>query len=142
MQAKVTQLAKIPAKTGLRISKSKANVMRVKTWEVVNIKLDGKAIDEVEDFTYLGSNISKDGKARIGKTRTALTILRPIWRSKEISRNTKLRIFNTNGKSVVLYRANQRNFEKTAVLCQQIPEVHHGHPLARGHKERRTVGKS
>ena len=37
---------------------------------------------------------------------------------------------------------NQRNLQKTAVLCQQTPEVHHGHPLARGHKERRTVGKS
>ena len=33
---------------------------------------------------------------------------------------------------------NQRNLQKTAVLCQQMPEVHHGHPLSRGHKERRT----
>ena len=38
--------------------------------------------------------------------------------------------------------SNQRNLQKTAVLCQQMPEVHHGHTLARGHKERRTVGKS
>ena len=31
--------------------------------------------------------------------------------------------------------SNQRNLQKTAVLCQQMPEVHHRHPLARGHKE-------
>ena len=41
MQAKVTRLAKISAKTGLRISKSKTKVMRVKTRNVENIKLDG-----------------------------------------------------------------------------------------------------
>ena len=74
-----------------------------------NIKLDGEAIDEVEDFTYLGSNISKDGGsdrdvlARIGKARTAFAILRPVWISNVISRKTKLRIFNTNVKSVLLY---------------------------------------
>ena len=109
MQPKVTRLAKISAKTGLRISKSKTKVMRVKTRNVDNIKLDGEAIDEVEDFTYLSSNISKDGGSdrdilvRIGKARTAFAILRPEWRSKVISRKTKLRIFNTNMKSVLLY---------------------------------------
>ena len=94
-QAKVTRLAKILAKTGLRISKSKTKVIWVKTRNLDIIKLDGEAIDEVEDFTYLGSNISKDGGsdrdilARIGKARTAFAILRPVWRSKVISRKTK-----------------------------------------------------
>ena len=109
MQAKVTRLAKISANTGLRISKSKTKVMGVKTRNVDNIKLDGEAIDEVEDFTYLGNNISKDGGsdrdilARIGKARTVIAILRPVRRSKVISGKTKLRIFNTNVKSVLLY---------------------------------------
>ena len=62
MQAKVKRIAKISAKTGLRISKSKTKVMRVKTRNVDNIKLDGEAIDEVEDFTYLGSNIWQQHK--------------------------------------------------------------------------------
>ena len=84
MQAKVTRLAKISAKTGLRISKSKAKVLRIKTRNMDNIKLDGNTIDEVEDVTYLGSNIRKDGGsdrdilARIGKERTAFAILRPV----------------------------------------------------------------
>ena len=72
--------------------------MRVNTGarNVDNIKLDGEAIDEVKDFTYLGSNSSKDGGsdrdilARVGKARTAFAILRPVWRSKMISRKTKL----------------------------------------------------
>ena len=111
MQAKVTRLAKISAKTGLGISKSKTKVTRVKTRNVDNIKLDGEEIDKVEELTYLGSNISKDGGcdrdilARVGKARTAFPILRPVhvWTSKVISRKTKLRIFSTNVKSVLLY---------------------------------------
>ena len=50
MQAKVTQLAKISAKTSLRISKSKTKMMRVMTRNVDNIKLDREPINEVEDF--------------------------------------------------------------------------------------------
>ena len=38
--------------------------------------------------------------------------------------------------------SNKRNLQITAVLCKQVPEVHHGHPLDGSHKERRTVGKS
>ena len=75
--------------------------MRVKTRNVDNIKLDGEVIDEVEDFAYLGSNITKDGGsdrdivARIGKARTDFAT--------EACREIKLRIFNTNVKSVLLY---------------------------------------
>ena len=49
----VTRFAKISAKTGLRISKSNTKVTRVMTRNVDNVKLDGKAIDEVEDFTCI-----------------------------------------------------------------------------------------
>ena len=109
MQSKLTQLAKISAKTGLRISKSKTKVMRVNIRKADKLELDGEAIDEVENFTYLGSNIGKDGgsvrdiQVRTGKARTAFAILTPVWRSKVISRKTKLRIFNTNVRSVLLY---------------------------------------
>ena len=103
------------AKMGLRISKSKPEVIKVKTRNVDNIKLDGEAIDEVEDSSNLGSNISKDGGsdrdilARIGKARTAFAIRRPVWRSEVIS--------NTNVKSVLLYgtetwRATKENSRK------------------------------
>jgi hypothetical protein len=39
----------------------------------------------------------------ITKAKSAFALLRPLWRSKEISRNTKLKIFNTNVKSGLLY---------------------------------------
>ena len=51
----------ISAKTDLRISKSKTKVMRVNTRNADKLELDGEATDERENFTYLGSNFSKDG---------------------------------------------------------------------------------
>ena len=85
MQSKQKQLAKISAKMGLRISKSKTKVMRVNTRNADKIELKGEAIDEVEDFAYLGNNISKVGgsdqgiQVRTGKARTAFTSLTPVW---------------------------------------------------------------
>ena len=73
------------------------------------IVLNGKSIEDVNNFTYLGSIVSKNGGAnediiaRLGKARHAFITLRPIWRSRNTSRKTKLIIFETNVKSVLLY---------------------------------------
>ena len=109
MQSKVTQLAKISAKTDLRISKSKTKLMSVNTRNADKLELDGEATDERENFTYLGSNFSKDAgsdrdiQGRSGEARAAFAILTPLWRSQVISRKTKLLMFNTNVKSVLLF---------------------------------------
>jgi hypothetical protein len=46
-------------------------------------------------------------KARIAKARTAFCLLKQIWKSREITSRsrTKIRIFNTNVKSILLYRS-------------------------------------
>ena len=59
------------------------------------IKLNDEDIENITSFTYLGRVIAVDGG-----TGTAFLLLRPVCRSKEISVRTKLRIFNTNVKSV------------------------------------------
>ena len=56
-----------------------------------------------------GSVVSRDGgidrgiKNRTGKATAAFKTLRPIWTSQVLSIETKLRIFNTNVKLVLLY---------------------------------------
>ena len=71
------------------------------------ITLKGEPLDETDSFTYLGSNknggTEEDVKARIQKARVAFILLRNIWRSKQIKINTKLRIFNSNIKAVLVY---------------------------------------
>ena len=75
------------------------------------ITIQSDSLEEVDSFTYLGSIVDKQGgtdadvKIRISKARTAYHQLKNIWASRDLSNNTKLRIFNTNVKSVLLYGA-------------------------------------
>ena len=65
-------------------------------------------LEEVEIFTYLGSNVDKSGgtdadvRVRIGKGRAAFNQLKNIWHSSTISLRSKLRLFNTIVKPVPL----------------------------------------
>ena len=83
--------------------------MRINNKNTKSITIGGQTLEEVNQFTYLGSVIAVDGgteedvKSRIGKARTSFNILNKIWKSKTISLNTKLKIFNSNVKSILLY---------------------------------------
>ena len=93
--------------TGLKVNAAKNKIMR-------NTHASSENINEVPfevvgHFTYLGSVISPNGGAeldavsRINKARAAFGALAPLWNSNKISRKTKLRFFNSNVKSVLLY---------------------------------------
>ena len=83
--------------------------MRINTTNAEKINIDGKELEDVDKFTYLGSIVNNEGgsdtdiKCRIGKSAAVFKTLRPIWTSKEISERTKMKIFNANVKSVLLY---------------------------------------
>ena len=83
------------------------------------VTLEDKPLEEVESFTYLGSIINQQGgtdvdvKTRIGKARAAFITLRNIWKSRQITTRTKLRLFNSNVKSVLLYGAETWRTIKT-----------------------------
>ena len=81
------------------------------TKEHESIKLNNEAIQDVSSFTNLGSVIAVDRGAeqdvivRVGKPRTAFLLLRLVWKSNEIFLRTKIRIFNTNVTTVLMYGA-------------------------------------
>ena len=60
-------------------------------------------------LNYLGAKITKHGgaaddiKCRLGKARGAFNKLVKIWRSGQLSKNTKIRIFKSNVIAVLLY---------------------------------------
>ena len=74
-----------------------------------SITVDGEEIEDVQQFTSLGSVVNKVGStdqditARIGKATAAFKALNPIWRSQGISAQIMICIFNTNVKTVLLY---------------------------------------
>lgn len=93
---------------GLNIHKGKSKVLKVNAAGTSPIILQGEALEEVEEFTYLGSIVNKQGgtdadvRARIGKASVAFHQLKNIWASRDLAITTKIRVFNTNVKSVLL----------------------------------------
>ena len=128
MQQKTAQLNTYAKQVGLKINIKKTKVMAVNdNSNRVPIKINDTNIEEVEDFTYLGSVISndngtsKDIKSRLSKARASFCQLRTIWRSTTLSRKTKLKLYNSNVKSVLLYgsecwRIIQSDFNKLAAF--------------------------
>ena len=96
---------------GLKINKQKTKILRINAGTDEPVTIEGEELGEAECFTYLGSVMDKSGgtdadvKTRIGKARSAFNMLRKVWHSREIGTSTKVRLFNSNVKSVLLYGA-------------------------------------
>jgi len=64
----------------------------------------------MDSFGYLGARITKHGGAKddiknhLGKATGAFNKLAKIWKSGQLSKNTKIRIFKSNVIAVLLYR--------------------------------------
>ena len=56
-----------------------------------------------------------DVKTKISKARAAFHILRNVWKSRIIGKTTKISLFNTNVKSVLLYGAETWRMNKTTL---------------------------
>ena len=111
MQEKTNIVSANSTRLGLTIHRGKSKVLKIKTDSVTPITLEGEALEEVESFTYLGSVVDKlggtdaDVKVRIGKARAAFHQLKNVWGSSDLPLNTKIRIFNSMVKPVLLYGA-------------------------------------
>nr|KAG5696914.1 hypothetical protein BaRGS_015878 [Batillaria attramentaria] len=119
LEAKTTCLEATSAETGLKINRRKTELMKINTTANTPVTVDGEPIREVESFVYLGSVVDgqggtdRDVTARIGKARAAMVMLKNVWASKVVSIRTKLRIFNSNVKSVLLYGCETWRTTKT-----------------------------
>ncbi|VDO75495.1 unnamed protein product [Schistosoma margrebowiei] len=123
-QQQMQEKTKSVAAVGLNIHKGKSRILRYNTACTDPVTIDGEDLEDVKTFRYLGSIIDEqvgsdaNVKARIGKARAAYQQLRNIWNSKQLSTNTKVRIFNTNVKTVLLYGAE--TWRTTKAIIQKI----------------------
>jgi len=121
MQDKTNVVAALSSQVGLNIHKEKTKVIKINSTSTERITLNGSPLEESQSFTYLGSIIDQQGgtvadvKARIGKARAAFIQLKNIWASRELSMTTKVRLFNSNVKSVLLYGAETWRTTKTTI---------------------------
>ena len=119
MQQKTESFATTAGNLGLKVSTKKTKSMRMNARVESPIKLNGEDIEEVDDFTYLGSKMSNTGdgeveiRARLAKASQAFASLKSTWRSNNISKETKLRIFKSNVISTLLYGAESWKVTKS-----------------------------
>ena len=126
MQTNTNILNQEAKKFGLNINQKKTKIMNINPNQTNNIYLDNKIIEEVNSFTYLGCIISIEGGTnedilnRLNKARISFSILNKFRKNKNISLSTKIRIFNTNVKSILLYGAETWHGNKTNMKKLQI----------------------
>ena len=105
------------------------NIINIPSW---CRKTDGTPIEEVQKFTYLGSIVNPTGgteddiKSRNSKARNAFSTLNKIWNYSQIKLKTKLKLFNSNVKSTLLYGSESWALTKTLeselqVFLKQMP---------------------
>jgi hypothetical protein len=111
MQRKTSNLQINASKIGLNINAKKTEVMSVNTRRPPKIQLNGKDNKITSCFTYLRSVVishdgtDKDITATLSKARGAIFKLNNIWKSNNISRYSKIRLYNSCALSVLMYGA-------------------------------------
>ena len=103
-------------KVGLKLNIQKTKIMAsspVTSWEI-----DGKTVETVSDFIFLGSKITADGdctheiKRRLLLGRKALTNLDSILKSRDITLPTKVCIVKAMVFPVVMYGCGSWTIKK------------------------------
>ena len=113
LQRKTSDLSLAANQLGLNISRKKTKTMQL-TETPLPVELENENLEEVyvEEFTYLGSIMSKSNATtvkditnRLQKAKSSFAQLNKIWRSPNISEKTKIKIYHSNVLSVLLYGA-------------------------------------
>src|SRR5664279_1283268 len=97
---------------GMVVNAEKTEVQHVGLEKTeVKINVEGRQLKQVEEFVYLGANISEDASTdrdvgrRIGLACGVMQSLNPIWKTNEITKATKIRVYEALVLSVLLYNA-------------------------------------
>ena len=132
MQIITTNLEKAAAKIGLKISQEKTKVtviqQRVSDRTSGEIKVEGKTVETVDKFKYLGSVISANGNAvddiniKIGKTAPNLKKMNKIWSSTTISTRLEIRLYHAIILLCLLYPSE--TWRITVELAKKLNAFH------------------
>ena len=102
MQEKTNDISDTAKQIGLEINASKTKHMRMNARSSEAIHLNENIIEEVDEFTYLGSKLTTNGSCeaeintRISKASQTFGMLKNTWKARNISLQTKLRLFKSN----------------------------------------------
>ena len=131
LQDLTTRLERAAGAHGMEISSEKSKVMvnSHNQQAATSIKLNGQELEEVDNFKYLGSTLTKDGsstkevKTRLSLAGSAMTRLNTIWKSKSISFPVKLKLYKSLVVAILLYGCE--SWTLTADLEKRIQAFEH-----------------
>src|SRR6476469_5700464 len=99
-------------KLGMSINVDKTEVQCIgKEQQIINVSINGKKLNQVEEFVYLGGVITSEGKAdkdvkrRIGYASGVMSSLKVIWQARDISLGTKVMVYESPLQSLLLYNS-------------------------------------
>ena len=96
----------------LKVNEGKSKVMEIgknREEEEVNVSLNGRRMEEVETYRYLGVDVSNDSgmseevNHRIGEARRAWGALKDVWKKRHISREAKVGMYEGIIEPSLLY---------------------------------------
>ncbi|VDP25007.1 unnamed protein product [Schistosoma margrebowiei] len=118
MQEKTNSVRAASAAVGLNIHKKKSRIRRYNTACTNSVTIDREDLEDVKILTCLNSVIDEhsgsdaDVKALVGKARVVYLQLKNIWNSKQMSTNTKVKIFQYKFQnSSTVWGGNLENYE-------------------------------
>ena len=94
---------------GMEISAQKTKIMTNNNTRISDqINVNGETLEQVNSFKYLGSTISEKGSkpeilSRAAQTIAAMTKLQPIWKDRNITVTSKIRLMRSLAFSIYLY---------------------------------------
>jgi hypothetical protein len=109
LQQKTTRLESNAARVGLKLNAKKCKILKVNSRSNNKLRAGESEVEEVESFTYLGANVTKDGgstvdvRKRVAMASAQFKRLTNIWQAGNISRKTKISLFKSLVLSVLLY---------------------------------------
>ena len=123
----VERLDKASTLYGMQISAEKTKLMTNNTNGISsNIRVNGKKLETVQSFKYLGAIVTDEGsmpeiRSRIAQTIAALTKLKIIWDDKNIDLSSKIRLLRSLVMSIFLYSCE--TWTLTAEIERKIQTV-------------------
>ena len=108
-------------KVGLKLNIQKTKIMT--SGPIASWQIDGETVEKVTDFIFLGSKITADGdcsheiKRRLLLGRKVMTNLGSIFKSRDITLPTKVRLVKAMVFPVVMYECESWTIKKAE--CQR-----------------------
>ena len=109
LQSLLDRMQDISKEVGLKINIGKTEIMRTEHADRDEITIDNQEVNEVEQFKYLGTLVANNGSLegelneRLKKANQTMGRLSKIWQSRRLKLHTKIRLYKSLVRPVLLY---------------------------------------